>query len=128
MKSKAIIFCFNFVLAIVYSGYSKTLEAMPPNDHGNVQKESLLTPNTSQSESRNFYVSLLSEDIWLLDEDNEDVNNSARNKFSFKQSAFTKILFNSHISFDNFSKRFWSTGYFINFCQHSFISLRVLRL
>ena len=117
---RAIIICFNFVLALFHSAYSITPEVTPASNFEAIQHQSFLFSQDSSGENLYF-------NIVLVDENNEEVSCSIKNKFSTKKNTFTHTSLLAYIFSGNSFKKNCSARFF-NFSQPSLISFRVLRL
>ena len=117
---RAIIICFNFVLALFHSAYSTTPEVINASNFEAVQHQSFLFSQDPSGENLYF-------NIALVDENNEEVSCSTKNKFSTKKNKFIHTSLFAYIFSENSFKKNRSARFF-NFSQPSLISLRVLRL
>lgn len=115
---KKIFFSLIFVLTLFHSTFSIVPQALPVHNLEIVHQESLFFSQNSQTENLYF-------DVDLIEEDNDDIDSSAWDKFSLRKDAFADTSFIAHIFPDRSFNRIWYSCNFSPFSQPGFISLRV---
>jgi hypothetical protein len=121
MKGIFYSFSLSILLALCTHEYSYALKVITAGYTENVHQESSFISHNSQSENLYF-------DDYLIEIDDDDMNDYVMNNFSFGKTAFKTISFVSHNFSDNFLKTLCTTGYLFYTHPSHFISLRVLKL
>ncbi len=119
---KKIFFILSIVLVFFHPTYSCALKATSIYHIEIVQQESEIYPN--------YYIQgeKLLFDEFLIDIEDEDVNDSERKNFSSAKTAFKAFLFASTNFFDDLFKKPSYTSFIFHLLPSYFISLRVFRL
>jgi hypothetical protein len=116
---KKILFFLCIVLLVSFMpSRSYALSTFPSHDFG-IVRQKLYISNNTHGETPCF-------DAVLLEEDQDDVSTSEKEKFSPEKSAFSITSFVTTNFNDNLNRRF--TDYFFNCSQPGFIYFRALRL
>ncbi len=121
-RMKKLIFCLSFVVALVHSTYSKTVEKTAAHSIEIIQQETFQYIPTSLNEDQDC------ESCLLEDDDNDDVNTTHKNKITSNKGSFLQVSFAHHKFPDGFIQKIRNTHSFFYFTKLSFASIRVLRL
>lgn len=118
---KAIIFIFSLLFALVHPSYSKNTNPINANNFGIIPEISLHLPDNVRSENLVF-------NDFLIETDNDDLNDIVRNYLHFGKTAFKTLSFIAPPFSDELFKRNCLVRNFLNFSQPIFISIKVLKI